>query len=247
MTVYLALDPVDGLPIATTGLIRVIGNTAVNARLALVAAGLSVFDYTGNRFVSIDETDDSVWNINCEPGWFIKGGVVQQHKPLTDALQVAVDIRNFKESVEREAVDWQQVLAEENFNPHFDSGHSWSSDLLHSLIVPNIRGLVVLLQAAKATPNAANIMAYRARHDSFIAISSVPGILNIYRDADKSVWRPKRDGARAYGYDVDTGGVRQFDHDNDPLTDDADVAFDVTYPNGETVATWSALDAVRSL
>ena len=236
MTVYLALDAIAGHDLANrTGLIRIINPTIAGLQTAATAAGLDRTDYNGLRLRAIDETDSSVWDDDCQPGWYLVEDAVQQSKPLTDTETVAVDISNFRDAVEREAVDWERVLAEENFNPHLDSGHSWSDDLLHALLVPNIRGLVVLLETAKATPNAANITAYRARLDSFIGIAADPGVLSIYRNGDKAVWRPKRDGLRAYAYDTTTGGVR------------ANVSFAVSYPTGETVVTWDALGAVRSL
>ena len=244
MTIRLALDPISGHDIATTGVIAAISPTVAG----LNALGFdSNAGYTGTRVVSIDETDSSVWNNDCEPGWYHHSSAVQIARPLTIAQQVAVDISNFQESVEREAIDWERVLAEESFSPHTDSGHKWSDDLLHSLLVPNIRGLVVLLENADSTPNAGNITAYRARLDSFIAIAETPGVLRIYNEADKAVWRQHRSGSFAYGYDVDTGGIRTFDHDGNPATAERQVAFSVQYPVGTTVATWDALAGVRAL
>ncbi len=232
MTVYLALDPVTGHTQTTAGLIR-----CINASAAGIAAqGFAVADgYTGDRLVSIDETDDDVWNDDVEPGWYWRSGAVQPSKPLTNAEQVAVDIANFKEAVERESVDWERVVAEENFSPHTDSGHLWSDDLLYALLKPNIAGLVALLTTAKGTANDANILAYRARLDSFISIADTPGVISIYRNADKTVWRPLRMGERAYGYDTTTGGAR------------TGVSFAVTYPTGTNVVTYDALAEVRRL
>ena len=244
MTIRLALDPITGHDIDTTGVIVAISPTTAG----LDALGFdSAAGYTGDRVVSIDETDSAVWNNDCEPGWFHHSNAVQIARPLTVTEQIAVDTSNFQESVEREAVDWERVLAEESFSPHTDSGHKWSDDLLHSLLVPNIRGLVVLLENADTTPNAGNITAYRARLDSFIAIAETPGVLRIYNEADKAVWRPLRSGSFAYGYDVDTGGIRTFDHDGNPATAERQVAFSVQYPVGTTVATWDALAGVRAL
>ena len=244
MTIRIALDPISGHDIANTGVIVGISPTVAG----LDALGYdSATGYTGTRVRSLDETDSAVWTNDCEPGWFYHSSAVQIARPLTLTQQVAVDTTNFQESVEREAVDWERVLAEESFSPHTDSGHKWSDDLLHSLLVPNIRGLVVLLENADTTPNAANITAYRARLDSFIAIAENPGVLRIYNEADKAVWRQHRSGSFAYGYDIDTGGIRTFDHDGNPATAERQVAFSVQYPVGTTVATWDALAAVRAL
>ena len=237
MTVYLALDKLAGIPQADGGLIRATNGTVAG----LTAAGFGNTDgYRGDRRVSIDETDTDVWDDDCEPGWYWYNGKVQQSKPLTNAQRVAVDISNFKESVEREAREWVQVEAEESFSPSTDSGHAWPGDLLHSLLVPNTRIIFLLLETAKATPSDENIAAYRARVDSFNAIAEDPGVVRISREADRSFWRPKRGGLWAYGYDVDNGRARQDEHG-------ADIRVAVTYPTGETVATWDALAAVRSL
>ena len=244
MTIRLALDPIAGHDISDTGVIVAISPTTAG----LDALGFdSAAGYTGNRVVSIDETDSAVWNNDCEPGWYHHSSAVQIARPLTVAERIAVDISNFKESVEREAIDWERVLAEESFSPHTDSGHRWSDDLLHSLIVPNIRGLVILLESASGSPSTTAVAAYRLRLDSFISIAENPGVLHIYNNADKAVWRPLRNGTVAYGYDASNGGRRLVDHDDDPLTDDQVVAYPVTYPIGETVATWDALAAVRGL
>ena len=229
MTIRLALDPVDGFRLNQAGLIAGISPTIAG----LDAAGFGT--YTGFGVRNIDETDTDVWSDDCEPGWYWFDGKVQPSKPLTNAERVAVDIANFKESVEREAVDWERVVAEENFQPHTDSGHAWSTDLLHALIKPNVRGLVVLLTTAEGDASDDNITAYRARLDSFIGIAENPGVLAIYHNADKAVWRPLRTGDRAYGYDPTTHGTR------------TGASFAVAYPDGESVATWDALGAVRGL
>ena len=242
MTLYLALDPVTGFAQTEAGYIAGINPTARGIEAAGFASGDG---YTGNRLVTIDETDDTKWDDECAPGWYWVNGVVQEDPPLTNAQQVAHDIERFKAAVETEAVDWEQVVAEENFQPHTDSGHAWSDDLLHSLIKPNIRLQVTRLETAKGTPNAANIAAYTSPTDGlsldlFIAAAAY-GVVNIYRNATKSVWRAKRTGENAYGYDVVGGGVRQA---GSPL---ADVMSPVTYPTGTTVVTYDALAAVRGL
>ena len=239
MTLYLALDPVSGLSQASAGEIVAINATAQ----VLIDAGFTVAGgYTGDRVQTIDETDSSVWDDDCAPGWYwtLTGGV-QAAIPLTPSQIVAQDIRLFQNAVEREAVEWEQVVAEENFQPHTDSGHSWSNDLLHSLIKPNIRLYERLLDTAKGLPNNANRAAYKEGNQTlahFIAGADY-GVINIYRNALKSVWRPLRAGGSAYGYDVATGNIR--------VVDTTPVQTAVTYPDGETVATWDALAAVRSL
>ena len=190
--------------------------------------------YTGY----MDVTGDGTWyyDSSTTPHSFTR---IVPNEYRTAATIVADDIAAFKAAVLRETRDWEEVIARENFSPHTDSGHSWSDDLLHSLLTPNIRGLVVLLETAKATPTQTAIDAYRARLDSFNTIAEDPGVLHIYQNALKAVWRPLRGGTHAYGYDVETGGIRTVGGNQ--------VRFDVTYPASENVATWDALGAVEAL
>ena len=104
-----------------------------------------------------------------------------------------------------------------------------------------------MLNNAKNTPSAENIALYRARLDSFLSIGNDPGVVSIYRNAAKSVWRPLRNGVAAYGYDISTGGIRYVDHDGDAATPQVPVRFPVSYPAGETVATWDVIAAVEAL
>lgn len=152
---------------------------------------------------------------------------------------VASDIEDLQAAMAQELDDWRLILVQEDISPHTDSGHPWSSDLMHALIKPNLRRLSLLLTAAKASPSATTIAAYRDSLDRFVAAAQVVGIRHIYATADKAVWRPKRSGAMAYGYDLTTGGVRQ--------ENGADVAHAVAYPTGETVATWDAIAEVNGL
>ncbi len=244
MTIFVALDPVDGFALTDAALIVGINATAPGLR----RAGFGVGTYINNRLRDIDETDSDVWDPDCAPGWYwTDANGVQERAPLTNAQQVAQDIGDFKDAVEREALDWERVLAEEAFSPHTDSGHAWSDDLLHALLKPNIRGIQQLLAAAKRQPNNNNLAAYRLRLASFIAIARDPGVRGIYASAEKSAWRPHRAGTTAYGYDVSTGGIRTYDDDDDPDTDEVAVAYPVSYPDGFTVVTWDALAAVRGL
>ena len=240
MTVRLAIDEVPGFSVPSVGLIVGMNPTAQG----LIDAGFTASKgYTGNRVVTIDDTDDSLFDPNTEIGWYLSGGATQVEVPLTNAQFVAQHIRDFQAAVEREAIDWERVVAEENFSPHTDSGHAWSDDLLHSLIIPNIRLQFTRLETAKGSPTPANIEDYEDGEQNlarFIAAANY-GVLNIYHNADKSVWRPLRSGAVAYGYNLADGGIRQTG--NPP----ANVETAVTYPTGTTVATWDALQAVRSL
>ena len=168
-----------------------------------------------------------------------RGDVWNQVGLRTLPEQVAYDISRFKNAVNREEEDLSTVLTRETFAPHADSGHLWSDDLLHSLVKPNIRGLESLLATEKASPTIIGISRYSPRLESFIRISQDPGLVGLYENADKAVWRPLRGGTMAYGYDTATGGVR--------VAGGNQVAFAVTYPAGDTVATYDALSAVRAL
>ena len=239
MTIRLAIDEVPGFSVPSVGLIVGMNPTAQG----LIDAGFTAArGYTGNRVVTIDDTDDSLFDPNTEIGWYLSGGATQVEVPLTNAQLVAQDIVDFKNAVEREAIDWERVVAEESFSPHTDSGHAWSHDLLNSLIIPNIRLQFTRLETAKASPTPANIDAYEDGEQNlarFIAAADY-GVLNIYHNADRSVWRPLRSGLAAYGYDLATGGIRQS---GNPASD---VSTAVDYGT-DTVATWDALQAVRSL
>lgn len=249
MTLYLALDTINAQHPLPDGRIVAISDTEQGIRdLGLTAA----LGYSNDRLRTIDETSAD-WDEDCLVLWYYVHTAtpkVQADQPQTtleaDTATVAADIASFQDAVLREAQDWEEVLAREHFAPHTDSGHAWSDDLLHALIKPNIRGLVVLLEAAKASPSQTTITAYRDRLDSFVSIADDPGVIDIYRNADKSVWRPLRVGAHAYGYDTTDGGIRQYDSDNDNVPD-TDIAFPVSYPTGESVATWDALSEVEAL
>lgn len=245
--VYLALDAIT----ATGGLDLPSGTIVGLARseAALRAAGFAAAaGYRNDRITTIDD-GAAGWSADAAPGWFYVHAAaaadrrVQRTVPLTqaatDAARVAEDIARFKVAVNREALDVEAMLAREAFSPHTDSGHAWSADVLHAIAKPHVRLLEQALAAAKAAPSSATIDAYAAQLGVFLATADDPGLLGIYRAADKSVWRPHRDGTAARGYDTATGGIRQING--------APVEFPVSYPDGETVATWDALGAVEAL
>ena len=238
MTLYLALDQIDGhsIPGQGTGAARIAGINPTRA--GLVAAGFTpAKGYDALTVQTIDETDSAVWDSDCEPGWYLVGNAVQQAQPLTPAQLVARDIVRFRAAVLREERDIEVILAQEALAPHTDSGHLWSNDVIHAIAKPHIRLLEMLLAAAKVDPSTrAN---YSGQLAVFLATAQDPGLLGIYKGATKSVWRPKRDGLFAYGYDTATGGVRQ--------TNGQDVRAPVTYPTGLTVVTWDAISAVEAL
>ena len=230
---HLALDRAGQT--APDGLVVGMADSVADLR----AAGFAAAAYTGTRLAQVDTADANAWNADAQPGWYWISGATVRTPPVAPADQVAADVLLLQAAVNREAEDLERILAREAMSPHTDSGHKWSNDLLHALVKPNIRLLVLGLTAAKAAPSSTTIAAYRDGLDRFVAIADDPGLVGLYDGADKAVWRPKRDGSGAYGYDVDTGGVRQ--------ASGADVMANVSYPDGESVATWDALAAVENL
>lgn len=236
MTIHLAVDYIGPQNDFPDGKIVGIARTVA----ALRTEGFDNPPYTGNRLPSIDEAaNPEKWDADCVTGWYFVGGAVQKARPAQFSETVANDIRRFKAAVDREALDVEAMLAREAFSPHTDSGHLWSDDVLHAIAKPHVRLLQTLLAAAKASPSQPTVDAYSAQLAVFVATAENPGLLGIYTGADKSVWRPLRGGTTAYGYDTATGGIRQVNTQ--------DVAFPVSYPDGETVATWDALAAVEAL
>lgn len=164
----------------------------------------------------------------------------------TFAEQVASDISRLKSAVQREVEQWEKVLAKEAISPHTDSGHLLSDDVIHALFKPWMRVHVLRLTTAKATPNAANITAYKADLDRFVLLADLLGADGVYdqialTQAVKTEWRGNRSGLVAYRYDAADGGILR-DAQNDPVGSVA-----VTYPGGDTVATWDAIGAVEAL
>lgn len=101
MTIYVALDSIDGQTLPTG---RIVG---INRTVAgLTAAGFAAPTYTtgNNRVVAIDETDDAVWDNDCVPGWFLVGGVVQFTTPVTDLEGLREDIRAAQAQIKAWAV-----------------------------------------------------------------------------------------------------------------------------------------------
>ena len=222
-------------------LVRLREDTAPADRRLLFTNGSTVSLTNSNGHGAHDGWEYYSYEASSQSSVFLKskGEVWNQIGLRTLAEQVAVDIQRFQESVDLEANDLQVILAREAISPHTDSGHLWSDDLLHSLVKPNIRGLEVLLAAAKAAPTILLIAQYQPRLESFFRVSRNPGLIGLYENATKAVWRPLRTGEHAYGYDVGTGGIR--------VAGGNPVSFAVTYPTGETVVTYDALSAVRNL
>lgn len=245
MTVYLALDPIPGAeyPYPNGQIVAV--NRTIQGLQALGFTNAN--GYSGARLRSVDETGAD-WNLLCAPGWYyIHASVPKVLEMLPrNAVQqradtVADDILRLKEAVNREIIDWERILAKEALSSHLDSGHAWSDDLLHGLLKPWMRVHVVRLTTAKASPTQTNINAYAADLTRFIALAETLGVEHVYDHAIKAEWRANRAGSVAYRYDTADGGILR-DGSDDPIGSVA-----VTYPTGESVATWDALAAVEAL
>lgn len=101
MTIYLAIDAAASAPLPN-GLIRGIAETSAD----LVAQGFSASTYTGQRRPSIDETDSTVWDNDCVPGWYYVGGAVQRQPPVSQLSQLRSAISAFQAQI----VEWQDNL-----------------------------------------------------------------------------------------------------------------------------------------
>lgn len=76
MTLHIAVDSVPQVALPSGKIVGIARSVQ-----GLRDAGFAASTYTGNRVSSIDETADGVWDNNCEPGWFLVNGNVQQAEP----------------------------------------------------------------------------------------------------------------------------------------------------------------------
>ena len=228
---YLALDPagIAGHPLPT-GLIVGLNPTANG----LVTAGFPRSTYTGNRRVLVDEST-AAWDNDCTVGWYWQNGAVVQALALSNAEIVQSHIDQFRELFEStESSEFQQLLAREKVDTVVDSGHSWVDDIIHGWVKPWLRLIENQLatEKAKASPDPT---AYGADLLAFNRQVVTPGLLGFHRNAIRSEWRPLRTGLVAWEYDAVDGGTKA----NSNRT--------VSYPDGFTVATWSAYTAIQNL
>ena len=254
MTIHLALDPAradHGFP---DGRIAGINRTEQGLR----DAGFDNPPYTGQRLVTIDETDGAVWDGACVPGWYYVAGAVVAALAQTDTEQFNADLARFQAVYERADVDLQALLVWERTDRREVAGHTWVEDLLHGWMIPWTRRCVAAAAAyrallAQASPDptalAAAKTAWReALHGpasgaregfGYLREFETLGLHTWYGAADRSitVWRATAllAGTLSYATDAATGGYA------------AGSAFTVTYPDGQSVATWPMRAAVRAL
>ena len=240
---YLALDENTGTDVAALPSGMIVG--LAPTRAALEAAGFTpAAGYTGNRVAIIDDAVDG-WNNDVVPGWHYRHAVaalrvVQEAVPLSAVgerkRKVAADIAQFKSVFrEKEDIELPNLLAREKVDTVIDSGHSWVDDILHSWVKPWLRLVESKLATAKASPTQSNIDAYATDLADFLRMADTPGLLGFWSGANRSEWRPLRDGTVAWEYDTADGGTLAGSNRA------------VTYPTGFTVATWSAYAAIGAL
>ena len=119
MTLYLAVDQVKGISLPN-GKIAGIAETSAG----LVAQGFSSRTYRGNRVSTIDETDDGVWDNDCEPGWYYNGGSVQLDAPQTDIQRLKSAYRVFHRQINNWA-DGLDALSRGQPLSRVNAGHDW--------------------------------------------------------------------------------------------------------------------------
>ena len=89
-TVYLALDR-DGLT-APAGIIVGISESAQG----LIDAGFPAATYTGDRTASIDTSDDTKWDNDCEPGWYYLSAALKVTR-----IRPASELESYKQDVHK--------------------------------------------------------------------------------------------------------------------------------------------------
>ena len=228
---YIALDPtgITGHDLPTGW---VVGMNSTEAGLR--AAGFDATTYTGNRIVNVDEST-AAWNKDAAIGWFWHNGALKRELPLTNAAQVQRDIEIVRDMFTfREAQDFPKLLSREKVDTVLDNGHSWVDDIIHAWIKPWLRLVEKQLREQKAATNP-DPTVYAADMAALLLQAETPGMLVFHAAADRSVWRPLRAGTVAWEYDSATRGTK------------SGTSRTVTYPDGFTVATWSAYAAMQTL
>lgn len=195
----------------------------------------SGFTEANSRVRAIDDGQTNALDLDASGAWWWNGAAGWVNvEPYTAAEQLTADIEAFKTTFfAEEGTSFQQLIARATVDPQADSGHPWLDDILHSWVKPWVRYLELLFIAekARATPVRNNYASYLA---AFQRQATSPGLLGFWESADKATWRPLRNGGTLWEYDTTDGGT-------------TGTSQTVTYPAGESVATWSARAAVEAL
>lgn len=227
--IFLALDRIDGIDLPTG---RIVGIN--KSRTALRNAGFDGRTYKGQRLVQINVNSQN-WDDDCTIGWYYQDREVRRKLTLTNAQIVENDIARFKRVVfSKEDHDLPKLLAREKIDSAMDGGHTWVDDVIHSWIKPWLRLIESKLAEQKASDDP-DPSQYDLDLRAFFAQCEVPGILYFHSQADRSVWRPLRDGTVAWEYDYADNGTKLGSGRN------------VSYPNSLTVQTWEAYKAIKDL
>lgn len=196
----------------------------------------SGFTEANQQMRAIDDGAANALDIDASGAWWWNGASGWTPvEPYTAAEQLQADIVAFRGVFHaEEGTTFQQLLARATVDPQTDSGHAWLDDMLHAWVKPWLRFLVVHFETEKARasgPIRANYLSYLA---AFNRQAQTPGLLGFWSGADKAVWRPLRSGIALHEYDTSDGGT-------------TGTAQAVSYPQGESVATWSARGAIDAL
>jgi len=98
MTIYLAIDPVTGTALPDG---EIVGIAETVAGLRAQGFANNPYSNSNQRRPSIDETDSSVWNNDCVPGWYYVGSAVQIDPPMSALETMKQRYRRVNEAAER--------------------------------------------------------------------------------------------------------------------------------------------------
>ena len=249
---YLGLDPARTENPYPDGRIIGINRTRNGLLDALVAKGRtrSHFTLANNRIQTIDETDSSVWDPAVTLGWYLIGGVVMQLPPPLEKDEYNLMVGQIKQLfqiVEDEGVS--KILDRRTIAPRTLAGSTWLDDIAHGWLKPTWRSMQIKLEAWRAhidgtTPAAHTKVAAEEEWTGLQREMETLGLVWFYSNADPSLtewrhsdmlagterWRtattPNGDGH--YGREA---GSREL----------------ISYPTGESVATWDIVSAIEGL
>ena len=252
MTIYLGLGPLRTENPYPDGVILARNPTRLGLLDALAALGFtqSHFTLANQRIQTIDESDDSVWNPACTRGWHLISGVVMEELPPLEKDQYNDMVRLVKQLfqvVEDDGVS--KILDRRTIAPRTLAGSTWLDDIAHGWLKPSWRSMQIKLEAWRAHIDGTTIAAHTkaAAEEEWTALQremETLGLVWFYSNADPSLtewrhsdmlagterWRtattPNGDGH--YGREA---GSREL----------------ISYPTGESVATWDIVSAIEGL
>ena len=148
-TVHLAIDR-NGLA-APDGVIAGMSDSLQGLR----DAGYAATTYAGDRLGTIDTTDDTKWNVDCQVGWYWVSGAVQRSAPTTELDLLKNDIHamlDTGDAVRREISRLVEGAGQDNAKAV--QAHQWMWRARGgSYLVGQDRGLTVAQRRAWAQAN----------------------------------------------------------------------------------------------